>query len=138
VQIGNSVYIRGVDAACGFSLHPMRSYFVSVVVVVLFACASPSLAQNRPHDEKPLNVQGILIQPGNVTLKYDIPYAGMVEVRVLKPDSQLVWRNQYIQSTGENEIRFGTVNVRAGEYLFKLSYKGRDTYGSFTVAGGRE
>jgi hypothetical protein len=111
---------------------------LQALVGLLLCTALNAHAQNRPPDEKPLNVQNILIQPGNVTLKYDIPYAGMVEVRVYRPDSQLVWRNQYIQNVGDNEIRFATSNVRAGEYLFKLSYKGRDTFGSFMVSGGRQ
>jgi hypothetical protein len=82
-----------------------------------------------------LHLKEHVIQSDVVTIKYKIPYDGMVEIRLLSAqDSHIVWRSQYIQRNGDNEIRLRADRIPGGAYTYVLTYKGRNTYNNITMA----
>jgi len=81
-----------------------------------------------------LQLKENVITPDKVIIRYSIPYDGMVEFRLFDAEQELIWRDQYIQLNGENEIRLKQTALPGGEYAYTITYKGRPTEGNFAVA----
>lgn len=59
-----------------------------------------------------------------VVLNYEIPFDGMVEIRIFQEKEQLVWHGQYVNGRGVNKIRLKSSAFQSGiPYTLQLNYK---------------
>ncbi|MBX3101386.1 MAG: hypothetical protein KF690_02655 [Bacteroidetes bacterium] len=79
----------------------------------------------RPVDLS-MHVEKPVIQEDVVVLNYNLPYGGVVELKIYDKNRKLMWRNQYINVDGSNRIRFKKTSLRPGNYTLWLLYKGRE------------
>lgn len=89
--------------------------------------ASDSLAR-KAKLELPLILKQAESDGSLVTLPYELPYGGMVELRLFQGDSsgKLVYQENYIQNPGDNRIRLKAKAFKPGEpYTAILTYKGK-------------
>lgn len=112
-----------------------RLFSAGVFLVLLFSSV-PLCAQERNEElDTRLTLKEHVMDGEFMRIKYEIPFDGMVEIRLYNEQDELVWRSQYIQTIGENEIRLRANRLPAGTYTYELSYKGNKTHNSFTVSG---
>jgi hypothetical protein len=81
-----------------------------------------------------VDIKAITMMPDHVLVNYEIPYGGMVEVRIYNALGRMVWRNQYIQRNGPNEVKIRSNRLPAGTYNMRFTYKGLDTEHPFTLS----
>ena len=59
-----------------------------------------------------------------VVIEYEIPYSGMVEIRLFDKMGNKIWQNQYPDQYGENRIVLKASKFHPGEtYTYALNYK---------------
>lgn len=59
-----------------------------------------------------------------VVIEYEIPYSGMVEIRLFDKTGNKIWQNQYPDQHGENRIVLKASKFNPGEtYTYALNYK---------------
>lgn len=87
---------------------------------------------------KPLEFTGVTNEDNSATINYNLPYGGMVELRVLNPTGKQIFTEQYIGKIGENRIRLRTTTLKPGRHTFYLWYKGKETQGFIDVGGEGE
>jgi hypothetical protein len=78
--------------------------------------------------EQPLTLMPSSNDGTNVVLPYELPYGGVVELRVYQGDTtgQMVYQDNYIQEPGNNRIRLKAKAFKAGQaYTAILVYKGK-------------
>lgn len=64
------------------------------------------------------------IQGPYVIISYEIPYSGMVEIRLYDKEGEKIWQNQYADTYGENKIVLKASKFSPGEtYAYVLNYK---------------
>ena len=61
---------------------------------------------------------------GRLVFNYYAPYPGMTKVKLFDAKGKLVWRGQYIDKEGDNELRLRSETLMRGEaYVFQFEYK---------------
>lgn len=78
--------------------------------------------------EQPLTLMPFSNDGTHVTLPYELPYSGVVELRVYQGDTtgQMVHQDNFIQEPGNNRIRLKAKAFKAGQaYTAILVYKGK-------------
>lgn len=71
-----------------------------------------------------INFIGQYLSETKITLHYDIPYSGMVELRIFDKTGKKIFQNQFINEFGENKIYLKLDKfVQGEEYSFQLNYK---------------
>ena len=91
------------------------------------ATASDSLAR-KAKLELPLVLKPSVVDESAVTLPYELPYSGMVELRLYEGDStgRLMFQENYIQNPGDNRIRLKAKAFKSGKsYWAVMTYKGK-------------
>lgn len=59
-----------------------------------------------------------------ITINYEIPHNGVVEIRLFDEMGKQLWQNQYVNTFGKNKIRLKTSVLKAGEmYAYTINYK---------------
>jgi hypothetical protein len=59
-----------------------------------------------------------------IVISYEIPYSGMVEIRLFNQGGQKIWQNQYADTFGKNKIVLKASKFNPGEtYAYQLNYK---------------
>jgi hypothetical protein len=86
----------------------------------------------RPVDLS-MHLEQPVIQEELVIINYNLPYGGVVELKVFDKNKRLMWRNQYINIDGENRIRFKKSSLKPGNYTIWLLYKGRESELTLTI-----
>jgi hypothetical protein len=84
---------------------------------------------------KPMELTGVTNDGLLATINYNLPYSGMVELRVLSPEGKQIFTEQYIGKIGDNRIRLRTAPLKPGRHTFYLWYKGKETQGFLDVGG---
>lgn len=103
-------------------------------VLVLLLPAVFALSQAKPSAKEGLHFLGYDIGEQFVLLNYELPYGGVVELRIYKEESTLVWQNQYVNDRGENTIRLKSTAFESGvPYTLQLNYKQDIFKKDFTV-----
>ena len=74
---------------------------------------------------------------GNIiTLKYEIPFNGVVELRLFDPKGSKIWQNYYINEFGKNSIILKRSKFHAGEtYVCVLNYKTDEIRQTIVIPG---
>ncbi len=91
------------------------------------ATKSDSLAR-KAKIELPLVLKPVGADESFILLPYELPYSGMVELRLYEGDStgRLLFQENYIQNPGDNRIRLKAKAFKSGKaYLAILTYKGK-------------
>lgn len=71
-----------------------------------------------------LDLKGAEVRGAFVVISYEIPYSGMVEIRLFDQSGEKVWQNQYADTFGENKIVLKASAFNPGEkYAYVLNYK---------------
>jgi hypothetical protein len=82
-----------------------------------------------------VDLQGINNDGQTLAITYTIPYSGVVEFYLYTQDDELVWRNYYINTDGENEIKLIAKKIPPGNYRYELYYKGKTAGANFDIEG---
>lgn len=79
-------------------------------------------------------LKGAEVQGSFIIISYEIPYSGMVEIRLFNSDGQKIWQNQYADTFGKNRIVLKTSKFNPGEtYGYQLNYKRDQVTQNFIV-----
>lgn len=71
-----------------------------------------------------IDLKGTHVNGAFVEIKYELPFSGMVEIRLYDGSGQQVWQNQYDHNPGENKIILKASKFHPGEtYTYALNYK---------------
>jgi hypothetical protein len=74
--------------------------------------------------EAKLALQGAEVQGSYIIITYEIPYSGMVEIRLFNAGGEKIWQNQYADTFGKNKIILKASKFNPGEtYAYQLNYK---------------
>lgn len=94
----------------------------TVLVLLLISLFSYTVAS--PPQQEGFRFLGYDIGDQFVVLNYDLPFDGMVELRIFTDEATLVWKNQYVNERGENAIRLKSSAFESGRsYTLQLNYK---------------
>ena len=101
--------------------------YILAVLAVLF-CSTALQAQSVNHGthvvEAKLDLKGAEVQGSYLIISYEIPYSGMVEIRLFNEGGQKIWQNQYADTFGKNKIVLKASKFNPGEtYAYQLNYK---------------
>jgi hypothetical protein len=93
----------------------------------VIACAQsedkPADHVNRLVDAKIL-LKGVEYSGSVIIINYEIPYSGMVEIRLFNKSGEKIWQSQYPNKYGENRIVLKAEKFAPGEtYAYQLNYK---------------
>lgn len=87
-------------------------------------CAAQSLNTGSHYVEAELALKGYEFRGNYVVISYEIPYSGMVEIRLFNEKGDKIWQNQYADKYGENTIVLKRSKFHPGEtYAYVLNYK---------------
>lgn len=71
-----------------------------------------------------LDLKGTEFQGAFIIINYEIPYSGVVELRLFNESGQKIWQNQYPDTFGPNKIVLKASKFKPGEtYAYQLNYK---------------
>lgn len=74
--------------------------------------------------EAEIALKGYEFRGNFVVISYEIPYSGMVEIRLFNQSGDKIWQNQYADKYGENTIVLKKSKFHPGEtYAYVLNYK---------------
>ena len=95
-----------------------------ILLGMLFVFSGKAFSQNSVLVESKLEWKGQDIDDNHITIKYDIPYNGVVELRLFDSKGKKIWQNYYIQEFGENRITLKRSSFPGGgSYDYVLNYK---------------
>jgi hypothetical protein len=101
--------------------------YILAVLAVLFcstALKAQSVNQGTHVVEAKLALKGAEVQGSYLIISYEIPYSGMVEIRLFNEGGQKIWQNQYADTFGKNKIVLKASKFNPGEtYAYQLNYK---------------
>ena len=70
----------------------------------------------------------------SVVIEYEIPYSGMVEIRLYDKQGNKVWQNFGVREKGEHYQALRVDKLEPGvQYQFEFWYKGKPYKGKFSV-----
>jgi hypothetical protein len=102
------------------------NYIIAVLLLLLPAAAlkAQSLNEGTHVVEAKLALKGTEVKGSFVVISYEIPYSGMVEIRLFNAGGQKIWQNQYADTFGKNRIVLNASKFNPGEtYAYQLNYK---------------
>jgi hypothetical protein len=82
-------------------------------------------AVKRNFDD-PLVFKSIKNAGSHILVEYSVPFDGVVDFILRDADEKIVWRNQFVNSSGDNSIKFATKPLVEGKYFYSLFYKGNE------------
>lgn len=102
----------------------LRIWLLSCLFLVTLVARAEVAVNPGPGDDKEFRFDGYEINEQFVQLNYYLPYAGVVELRILTEDGEMVWQGQYLKERGEQITRLKTSAFEMGDtYIFQLNYK---------------
>lgn len=69
----------------------------------------------------------------NLKIRYEIPFDGMIELRLLGPKDSVVYFFQWPSPNGKRERTLPGAKGLAGTYRYRITYKGTDYTGQVTL-----
>lgn len=102
------------------------NYIIGIVFLLFSASAlhAQSLNEGTQVVEAKLALKGAEVKGSYVIISYEIPYSGMVEIRLFNAGGQKIWQNQYADTFGKNRIVLKASKFNPGEtYAYQLNYK---------------
>ncbi|MFM2375880.1 MAG: hypothetical protein RLZZ165_977 [Bacteroidota bacterium] len=102
------------------------SHIVTVLIALLSAggLKAQSLNQGTRTVEAKIALKGAEVKGNYIVITYEIPYSGVVEIRLFDSAGQKIWQNQYADTFGKNSILLNASRFSPGEtYAYQLNYK---------------
>ena len=103
---------------------------IKILTLLIFFAGLGSLATAQNFSEgghyvtADLELKGAEIRGEYIVISYEIPYSGMVEIRLFDEEGDKIWQNQYADKWGENTIVLRRSKFHPGAtYAFVLNYK---------------
>ena len=79
-------------------------------------------------------LKGAEVSGSFVVISYELPYSGMVEIRLFDASGQKIWQNQYAHTFGKNRIILKASKFNPGQtYAYQLNYKRDQVTQNFVV-----
>jgi len=95
-----------------------------VLVFGSTAAAQTSSGGQSTYVDAELQIKGCEFRGEYVVISYEIPYSGIVEIRLFDDKEQQIWQNQYADKLGENTIVLKRSAFNEGHtYGYVLNYK---------------
>lgn len=95
--------------------------------------AQPPSHAPRVVDAK-IDLKGTEFRGGVIVINYEIPYSGVVEIRLFNEVGQKIWQNQYADAFGPNKIVLKASKFNPGEtYAYQLNYKQDELKGVLVI-----
>ena len=89
-----------------------------------FVNAQTKLGEGARLVDAKIDLKGAEVRGPYVVIEYEIPYSGMVEIRLFDDNGQKIWQNQYPDQYGENKIILKASKFNPGQtYTYALNYK---------------
>lgn len=83
-----------------------------------------SLSEGSTLANSKISFKGYSIKESVVEINYELPYSGIVEIRLFNESGKKIWQSQYINSYGENRILLKkSAFVSGNSYSYTLNYK---------------
>lgn len=102
------------------------TYIIALLCLMLTAAGVRAQAMNEGTHvvEAKLALKGAEVQGSYLVISYEIPYSGMVEIRLFNSNGEKIWQNQYADTFGKNKIVLKASKFHPGEtYAYQLNYK---------------
>jgi hypothetical protein len=102
------------------------SYIIATLLLLFVAVTlkGQSLNTGTHVVDAKLALKGAEVQGSYVVISYEIPYSGMVEIRLFNSGGEKIWQNQYADTFGKNRIVLKASKFNPGEtYAYQLNYK---------------
>ena len=102
---------------------------IRLFIMSLLLCLSASAYAQAPSRgshivDARLDLKATEFQGAFIIINYEIPYSGVVEIRLFNEAGQKVWQNQYPDTFGPNKIVMKASKFNPGEtYSYQLNYK---------------
>ncbi len=89
-----------------------------------FLASAQSFGEGGHFVAADLELKDAEIRGNYIVISYEIPYSGMVEIRLFNEEGDKIWQNQYADKWGENTIVLRRSKFHPGQtYAFVLNYK---------------
>lgn len=101
-------------------------HIIALLIFMLSSLAVQSQVKNEGVHvvDAKIALKGAEVQGSFVVISYEIPYSGMVEIRLFNEGGEKIWQNQYADSFGKNSITLKASKFNPGEtYAYQLNYK---------------
>jgi hypothetical protein len=107
-------------------------------LAVLLMLAVGLHAQSPGHSTRvtdaKIDLKGTEFRAGVIVINYEIPYSGVVEIRLFNEVGQKIWQNQYADVFGPNKIVLKASKFNPGEtYAYQLNYKQDELKGVLVI-----
>lgn len=102
---------------------------ISLLVSAFFLLGLGGYSQAMMNDgthlvDSKLTLKGVEFSGDYVIINYEIPYNGMVEIRLFNKAGDKIWQSQYVNKWGPNRIVMKAGKFVSGEtYAYQLNYK---------------
>lgn len=110
--------------------YSVKTFFYILTTISLFlifggnASAQTAAGGQDMYVDASLEVKGYEFRGEYVVITYEIPYSGIVEIRLFDDKDQQVWQNQYTDKWGENTIVLRRSAFNEGHtYGYVINYK---------------
>ncbi|HHG84784.1 MAG TPA: hypothetical protein ENJ82_08535 [Bacteroidetes bacterium] len=106
----------------------MKTTLYSLLITLCLGLGGSLYAQpigHTPHIiDARIDLKRTHVMGSRVVIEYEIPYSGMVEIRLFDKEGRKIWQNQYPDKFGENRIILKASKFNPGEtYTYALNYK---------------
>jgi hypothetical protein len=110
------------------------SFIVFLLVLGLLGLRAQTTHHAPTYVDSRIAVKGTEIQGSSIVISYEIPYSGVVEIRLFNAHGQKIWQNQYADTFGKNRIILKASKFNPGEtYAYQLNYKRDQVTQNFVV-----
>ena len=136
---GNNLDVGQGELLAAFETELKRSLHITIsgMAMLLFAflglhaqtvIRKPTIVDAR------IALKGAEVQGSYIVITYEIPYSGMVEIRLFDENGQKIWQNQYADTFGKNKIVLKASKFNPGQtYAYQLNYKRDQVTQNFVV-----
>jgi hypothetical protein len=111
------------------------SFFLAINLLLFSALSTQIVSAASFESDPKLYLSGAEVTPTQVFIRYDITFAGFVELHLFDATGKKIWIKGVVdKDLGSHEIIVSTKSMKPGEsYTYKLKYKGKDYDGSFVA-----
>ncbi|MCB9231768.1 MAG: hypothetical protein H6581_08895 [Bacteroidia bacterium] len=103
---------------------PAFGLFILLLLAGNQSVQAQSLSEGSRVVDSKIAFKGYDIKESVVELNYELPYSGIVEIRLFNDMGEKIWQSQYINSYGENRILLKKSAFHPGDsYSYTLNYK---------------
>jgi hypothetical protein len=121
-------------------LFGMNGLIIAVIAVIVFgamipqASAQDSLKKQKAKaiDTSP-TVKEVVANRERLKISYQIPFDGVLELKIFNSDSVKIYHENHIGVLGLNTIRVKFKNPKSGSHTYLIEYKGHQLTGKFDI-----